>query len=302
MTITNISVESGDNIVDNAGSREDDLAMEVEKRVIAELVESAMSADYTGVRRVGGAIARDLASQGDVASSLGMPFYVARLDSLISSRLEETAKNIRGVFEYVPARKAVLFLDEMDSIAKVRDDRHEVGEVKRVFNTVLQGLDALTDDVIIVAATNHPHLLDPAIWRRFPYEVKISLPDIDVRERMWLHFLYDGDRKRNKEARILMAVSEGLSGSDIENVALAARRREIFSKTDIDLSKIILAMAGSRPSKTRLAEKVDFDISDMKALTEFPYDAKDISQANITRTVGITRQSVSKHLKEIKDG
>ena len=64
---------------------------------------------------------------GHVAASLGKPFYIARLDSLISSRLGETAKNIRGVFEYVHAKKAVLFLDEMDAIAKVRDDRHELG-------------------------------------------------------------------------------------------------------------------------------------------------------------------------------
>ena len=400
LTIPNISVESDDNIVDNAGIREDDLAMEVEKRVIAELVESAMFADYTGVRRVGGAIARDLASQGDVegakhlqsvlrkrgvplqasgyaetlprdsasrlplieegawpttpimmsgesfanyshfledarnvdflserdvsarlglilhgppgagksllaghvASSLGVPFYVARFDSLISSCLGETDKNIRSVFEYVPARKAVLFLDEIDAITKVRGDRHEVGEVKRIFNTVFQGLDALTDDVIVVAATNHPHLLDPAIWPRFPYEVKISLPDPYVLESLWLHFLYDDDRKRSKEAKILTAVSEGFSGSNIENVALAVRHRATFVKAHIDLSKIILAAAGSRSSRTRLIEKVNFDTSDMKTLTEFPYDAKDIGQANITRTVGVTGQSVSKLLKEIKDG
>lgn len=64
---------------------------------------------------------------GHIAASLKRPFYIARLDSLISSRLGETAKNIRGIFEFVPARNAVLFLDEMDAIANVRDDRHELG-------------------------------------------------------------------------------------------------------------------------------------------------------------------------------
>ena len=374
--------------------------MKVDKKVIAELVESALAADYTGVRRIGGAIARDLAAQGDlegakhlqsvlrkrgvplqasgyaetlprdgasrlplieegawpttpimlndesytiyshfledarniellskkgvsarlglilhgppgtgkslfaahVASSLGMPFYVARLDSLISSRLGETAKNIRGVFEYVPSRKAVLFLDEMDAIAKVRDDRHELGELKRVVNTVLQGLDALTDDVIIVAATNHPHLLDPAIWRRFPYEVEIDLPDADVRESLWLHFLYEDNKKRNKEAKILATVSKGLSGSDIENICLAARRRAILSKTAIDLPKIILAVSGSRSGRTRLMDSGDLDTGDKKALIEFLYEIGNISQAEIGRIVGVARQSVSKHLKESRDG
>ena len=78
---------------------------------------------------------------GHVAAQLRRPFYVARLDLLISSRLGETAKNIRGIFEFVPTRGAVLFLDEMDAIAKLRDDRHELGELKRVVNTVIQGLE-----------------------------------------------------------------------------------------------------------------------------------------------------------------
>ena len=65
----------------------------------------------------------------------------------------------------------------MDAIAKFRDDRHELGELKRVVNTVLQGLDPFTDDVVTIAATNHPHLLDPAIWRRFPYKAELGLPD-----------------------------------------------------------------------------------------------------------------------------
>ena len=84
---------------------------------------------------------------GHIAASLHRPLYVARLDSLISSRLGETAKNLRGIFEFIPARNAILVLDEMDAIAKLRDDRHELGELKRVVNTVLQGLDSLTDDV-----------------------------------------------------------------------------------------------------------------------------------------------------------
>jgi len=55
----------------------------------------------------------------------------------------------------------VPFLDEMDAIAKLRDDRHELGELKRIVNTVLQGLDSLADEVIAIRATNHPHLLGP---------------------------------------------------------------------------------------------------------------------------------------------
>ena len=101
---------------------------------------------------------------GHIAAQLSRPLYVVRLDSVISSLLGDTAKNIRSVFDFVPARNAVLFLDEMDAVAKLRDDRHELGELKRVVNTVIQALDGLDPSSIVVAATNHAHLLDPAIW------------------------------------------------------------------------------------------------------------------------------------------
>jgi SpoVK/Ycf46/Vps4 family AAA+-type ATPase len=102
---------------------------------------------------------------GHIAARLNRPFFVARLDSVISSLLGDTSKNIRAVFEFVPSRNAVLFLDEMDAIAKLRDDRHELGELKRVVNTVIQGLDTLDAHAVVVGASNHAHLLDPAIWR-----------------------------------------------------------------------------------------------------------------------------------------
>lgn len=62
------------------------------------------------------------------------------------------------MFDFIPTKDAVLFLDEMDAIGKLRDDRDEFGELKRVVNTVLQGLVSLADEVIAVGATNHPHL------------------------------------------------------------------------------------------------------------------------------------------------
>lgn len=74
---------------------------------------------------------------GHVASRLNRPFYIVQLNSVISSLLGDTAKNIRTVFDFVPTKNAVLFLDEMDAIAKLRDDRHELGELKRVVNTVI---------------------------------------------------------------------------------------------------------------------------------------------------------------------
>ena len=157
-----------------------------------------------------------------VASQLSRPFYLVRLDSVISSLLGDTAKNIRSVFDFVPSQKAVLLLDEMDALAKLRDDRHELGELKRVVNTVIQGLDSLDSHAVVIAATNHPQLLDPAIWRRFPYKIGLSYPDEGVRKDLWSHFLF-ADQDESKLSALLASFSEGLSGADIEAIGLTAR-------------------------------------------------------------------------------
>lgn len=376
------------------------MGMEVDKSLVSALIEAAMSANYTGVRRIGGQIAKSLAEQDDlegakalqsllrkrgvplqasgyaealprdagsrlplieegqwpttpimlggeagqtisqfiedaqhisllaekgvsarlglllygppgtgktllaghIAASLQRPLYVARLDSLISSRLGETAKNVRGIFDFVPARNAVLFLDEMDAIAKLRDDRNELGELKRVVNTVLQGLDSLTDDVVTVGATNHPHLLDPAIWRRFPYKVKLDLPDEDVRTSMWEHFLFQEDALHKDNARLLARVSEGLNGADIENIALASRRRAILSAREVDLARILLAVSGSKTGSPRLLDSRDLETTDKKVLTRLLHEKGGIGQAEIGKIVGVSRQMVHRYLKEAIDG
>ncbi len=239
---------------------------------------------------------------GHIAASLKRPLYVVRLDSLISSRLGETAKNIRGIFEFVPARNAVLFLDEMDAVAKLRDDRHELGELKRVVNTVLQGLDSLTDDVVTIGATNHPHLLDPAIWRRFPYKVELDLPDEDVRASMWEHFLFQGDEAHKDNARLLARVSDGLNGADIENIALAARRRAILSDQASNLGHILFAVSASRTGSPRLLDNRELGTTDKKILTRLLHDKGGISQSEIGKIVGVSRQMVHRYLKETLDG
>ena len=84
-----------------------------------------------------------------------MPFVVARLDSLISSYLGTTAKNIRSLFEFAQKMPCVLFLDEFDAIAKAKDDNNKLGELKGVINSLLQNIDIMSKDSLMLAATNH---------------------------------------------------------------------------------------------------------------------------------------------------
>ena len=112
-----------------------------------------------------------------VASALGRPFAYVAFDSLISSYLGETASNMRRVFDYIKGQSMVVLFDEFDSIGKRRDDPHEHGELKRVVNNFMQMLDEYDGGTLIMAATNHHHALDDAVWRRFDDILYFDLPD-----------------------------------------------------------------------------------------------------------------------------
>ena len=162
-----------------------------------------------------------------IAAHLGLPLLTARTDSLISSYLGSTAKNLRVLFEHAMSRPCVLFLDEFDAVAKLRDDRHELGELKRVVVSLLQNIDALDSETVLLAATNHEHLLDRAIWRRFAYHVRMDPPGLEIRRKLFNRFLADFVDERS--ASILAAVSEGLTGADIRQISEDAKRNAILS-------------------------------------------------------------------------
>jgi MoxR-like ATPase len=231
-----------------------------------------------------------------VAGRLKRPFYVIRLDSAISSLLGDTSKNVRAIFDFIPKKGAVLILDEMDAIAKVRDDRHELGEVKRVVNTVLQGLDALGPEVVVIAATNHPHLLDPAIWRRFPYKIEFGLPEEDVRAALWSHFLYEDKKTTDNLASMFARISEGLSGADIETVSVGTRRHALIDNKEIDLAGVTWAIHQIRRGKPGLPPREPIGRDERKELIEVL--SPKLNASEIGRLLGVSRQAIRYHLKQ----
>ncbi len=168
------------------------------------------------------------------AQELGLSLYMARLDGLISSYLGSTAKNIRAIFDFASKNPCVLFLDEFDAIAKLRADSQELGELKRVVNSFIQNLDALGAQSIIIAATNHESLLDSAVWRRFSYRLHLTYPTPDLREKMWIQFLAPLEFPPH-DIELLVDLSEGFSGSDIQEISLRLHRRHITTKTHPEL-------------------------------------------------------------------
>ncbi|MBC16251.1 MAG: DNA-binding protein [Desulfovibrio sp.] len=195
-----------------------------------------------------------------ISARLGLPLITARTDSLISSYLGSTAKNLRMLFDHASSRACVLFLDEFDAVAKLRDDRHELGELKRVVVSLLQNIDALQSQTILLAATNHEHLLDPAIWRRFSYRLRIDLPEQPVREE--LVEKYQGDLLSSRELKRVAMAAEGLSGSDIKEVCEGAKRRFVLEE-GTGITPYVDSL------KRILMRKTDIDGSDVDRLVHW---------------------------------
>ena len=168
-----------------------------------------------------------------LAKELNLPLVIARLDSLISSYLGTTAKNIRSLFEFAQKMPCVLFLDEFDAIAKARDDSNELGELKRVVNSLLQNVDAMSGDSLLVAATNHDALLDSAVWRRFEYKLKVEIPDHQAILKMIDLFTHNASNLSRKEKSDLAVVLTGLSGANIEEILVKAIRNAIISGNEV---------------------------------------------------------------------
>jgi SpoVK/Ycf46/Vps4 family AAA+-type ATPase len=151
-----------------------------------------------------------------LASSLNLPLLTVDLAALVSSFLGKTGQNLRLVLEYARSMECVLLVDEFDAVGKRRDDPADVGELKRIVNVLLLELEKWPASSLFIAATNHPELLDRAVWRRFDRVIQLELPDDAVRTQI----LVDLFRQRGLEidAQTLNAcvtATRGYSGSDL---------------------------------------------------------------------------------------
>lgn len=150
-----------------------------------------------------------------LAGELDLPVLHIYLDSLISSYLGETGKNIGKIFSDASKQECVIFLDEFDAIGKMRDDNQDLGELKRVVVVILQQIDEMSSNNILIAATNHDHLIDKAVRRRFNYEMHLDLLDYEGRLKLFNMYLKKFGKTDN---RFLADITEGLSGSSIRQI------------------------------------------------------------------------------------
>lgn len=229
-----------------------------------------------------------------IAAELGLPLVTARLDSIVSSFLGNTAKNLRMVFEYGERTPCVLLLDEFDAIAKLRDDTNELGELKRVVNSLLQNIDSLSSDTIMVAATNHEQLLDSAVWRRFEFRIHIPKPDHASRVRLVSIFI-KSSLWSSEDLEMAADMAENLSGADIRSICTEARRNAFLrSQTDAGIedftnSYFRYKMITGQGHLSSLRERATY----LRVL-----DGRLFSYSAVARCLGTSKATVGKILRE----
>lgn len=173
-----------------------------------------------------------------VATELMLPMFVVRYDGIIGSYLGETATKLKKVFDYISTQNCILFFDEFDAIAKERGDIHETGEIKRVVNSLLMQVDKLPDYVIVIAATNHPELLDKAVWRRFQIRISLDKPDKVTIEKYLKKFADTLGVKLGVNLAKLAQEVDGSNFSDIEEMTKEIVREYVLSLPNGDMKHI----------------------------------------------------------------
>tara|TARA_R110000851_G_scaffold306301_1_gene464610 strand:- start:11502 stop:12497 length:996 start_codon:yes stop_codon:yes gene_type:complete len=167
-----------------------------------------------------------------LASELGLPLAIVRIDSVVSSLLGETASNLRSVFDFISTTPMVVLFDEFDALAKERADTAEHGELKRVVNAFLQMLDAYEGKSILVAATNHERILDAAIWRRFDEVLVFESPNLEQLRRLLLIKLRGLRREFDIDDARITSLFKGMSHADVERVLRRAAKDMVLTGKD----------------------------------------------------------------------
>ena len=145
----------------------------------------------------------------------------------------------KEAFNQTLRQNIVLFLDEFDAIAKKRDDGHEMGELKRVVTALLQNFDNMPSNVFLIAATNHEHLLDPAIWRRFNYTINISYPGPEQRKELIQRWLSEYDVVAEIDVQKLADLTADRSVAQIKELVISAAKRFVTTDQPITMDDMI---------------------------------------------------------------
>lgn len=247
-------------------------------------VRATRSAIFVGKPGVGKTLAaRWLAAQMD------KPLWVLDLTAVMSSLLGKTGNNVRSVIDHAKRHEAILLLDEIDSIGKKRDDDSDVGELKRLVTVLLQEVELWPDSGLLLAATNHPELIDGALWRRFDAIMEFPDPPPALVTDAIDRYLGSDKEAFKKYIPLLSTLLQGLSFSLIEKAVNQVRRARLLENLDIEAAVEPLVAERVETLSSR-AERQSFAL----ALAQ----NTGLSQHEISRLTGTARGTIRKHLPE----
>lgn len=192
-----------------------------------------------------------------LAGELRLPLFQVRLDGLITKFMGETAAKLRQIFDATSRNRGIYFFDEFDAIGSQRGLPNDVGEIRRVLNSFLQMIEQDGSHSLVVAATNHPGILDHALFRRFDDVLHYELPDVSHIAALLKRRLA-GSISRGTGWEDLANLAKGLSHAEVTRAANEALKDALIHERDRISPEDIRAMLAERKRVTeRLTTQVE---------------------------------------------
>ncbi len=180
-----------------------------------------------------------------IAGELSLPLFIVRLESLVTRFLGETASKLKLIFDAVERTRAVYLFDEFDSIGIARGSENDVGEMRRVLNSFLVFIENHRGNSVIIAATNHGHMLDRALFRRFDDLIELGMPSLELADRTFRERLAGQDLSGIDPKKLAQA-SQGLSFAEITRVCEEAIKDMLIHDRESLTSDTILRIISER--------------------------------------------------------
>lgn len=227
-----------------------------------------------------------------LAAQLQVPLYVLDLTAVMSSLLGRSGSNLRAAIDFAKREHCVLLLDEIDAIAKRRSDDADVGELKRLVTVILQEVDEWPVTGLLLAATNHPDLIDPALWRRFDLVISYKTPELPAIRDAIKRFLGPDYALFGRWIDILAFAFSGRSFSDIERDIHRFRRAvALGTASDADLVEDFIK-----------ARALELERQGRINLAVLLAKQSRLSQHTISDITGVSRDTIRKYVSEQQAG
>lgn len=220
-----------------------------------------------------------------IACRLGKPLWVLDLTAVMSSLLGRTGSNLRQALDHAKACSAVLLLDEVDAIAKRRNDESDIGELKRLVTVILQEVDQWPDTGLLLAATNHPELVDPALWRRFDVVLTFDPPDASTTAVAVRRFLGQDLPELESWVGTLAAGLQGRSLSDVERAVASLRRAHALNHMPVE--EWVRQVVGDGAQALTKGQRLELALQMARTGRH--------SHQEISRLTGVARDTIRKH-------